>query len=84
MRFNKVIAARRSELGMQIEPTEQERQLLSILREWVEKDHYRLVIEFNDGAWEIEISAPSHGHEATRGVGSSFATAWDEMAPAWV
>ena len=40
---------------MQIEPTEQERQLLSILREWGEKDHYRLVIEFNDGAWEIEI-----------------------------
>jgi hypothetical protein len=42
---------------MQIEPTEQERQLLSILREWGEKDHYRLVIEFNDGAWEIEITA---------------------------
>jgi hypothetical protein len=44
--------------------------LLSILREWGEMDHYRLVIEFNDGAWEIEISAPSYGQRATRGVGS--------------
>ena len=65
----------------EIEPTEQEKQMISILREWGGTEHYRMVIECNDGAWEIVIAAPSHESLVSRGVGATFDDAWDAMAP---
>jgi hypothetical protein len=67
---------------MDIEPTEQEKQMLSILRELGGGDHYRIVIEFDEGAWQIEIAAPSDERQGTaRGVGATFDEAWAGMAP---
>jgi hypothetical protein len=64
--------------------TEQEEQLLLMLREWGGKDDYRIAIEFRDGAWQVALSGHIYGQpKASRGVGESFGAAWDNVAPSW-
>jgi hypothetical protein len=53
--------------------TEQEAQLIEMLREWGGKEDYRMVIEVRDGVWDSTISRAPHGQDASvRGSGSSF------------
>jgi hypothetical protein len=60
--------------------TEQEAQLIEMLREWGGKEDYRMVIEVRDGVWDAAISRAPHGRNArVRARGSSFKEAWDNM-----
>jgi hypothetical protein len=60
--------------------TEQELQLIEMLREWGGKENYRMVIEVRDGGWDAAISRDPHGQNArARGTGNSFNEAWDNM-----
>ena len=62
--------------------TEQERQMIEMLREWDKSENYQLQIEIVEGAWDIalkEIGTP----RGARGTGDSFNSAWDNMAPIW-
>jgi hypothetical protein len=64
--------------------TESERQMIELIREWgsVEKNTNRLVIEFQEGVWEVTLSSVLDGKERkARGVGATFDIAWDETAP---
>ena len=65
-----------------MELSEQEQQLIEILREWTGDDEYRLEIEHSLGAWEIKLSTPQKKKWA-RGTGSTFDEAWDCMDPSW-
>jgi hypothetical protein len=62
--------------------TQQEQQMLELLREWAGGDQYRLLIERQDGAWDITLSEVGKPHTA-RGTGATFGEAWDDMAPTW-
>jgi hypothetical protein len=60
--------------------TEQERQLVEIIRTNADSDSFRVSIERHNGAWEISLGGKlGRG----RGAGSSFAEAWDDMGPDW-
>jgi hypothetical protein len=70
--------------------TEQEIQLLHMLRQWDAKESYRLQIETVDGAWDITLreldTVDASGNRVpikrgARGTGSNFAQAWDNMVP---
>jgi len=69
--------------------TEQERQMLIIIRENANRDGFALSIRWQDGACEIAMSALvstlKSGQKlcSARGVGASFAAAWDGMNPNW-
>ena len=67
---------------MKPELTEEELQMIEIIREWTGAAEYRLLIEREDGAWNITLSEAPHdqGHTA-RGTGASFNDAWNDMAP---
>jgi hypothetical protein len=66
-----------------VEITEQEQQLIEILREQEGRD-FSLTIGRQDGAWEVAFSvAPHDARNESRGVGASFAEAWDGMSPLW-
>jgi hypothetical protein len=67
-----------------IDMTDQERQMLEMLREWNDLgENHRLVIERRDGAWELELTGPHPKRDTAkaRGVGRTLSQAWDEMAP---
>ena len=53
-----------------IEPTEQELQMIEIIRE--QKSNFQLVIGSQDGAWEVALSVPSFKSDAARGGGQIF------------
>jgi hypothetical protein len=59
-----------------LELSDQESQLIEILREWSGKDAYEMRIERHDGAWEISLKELGTKLRA-RGVGVSFDAAWD-------
>jgi hypothetical protein len=63
--------------------TEQERQMIEILREWAGEDEYRLSIERQGGAWDITLSGTIKGKRRgrARGTGATFDRAWDSMSP---
>jgi hypothetical protein len=66
--------------------SEQERQLIEVLREWASDDEYRLEIERSSGAWEIKLSSPRNGprqEKWARGVGGTFNEAWDNVERSW-
>jgi hypothetical protein len=64
--------------------TEQERQMIEMIREQSGTDEYRLVIERIGGTWEIATDAMLRGKQrSARGVGTTFDRAWDNMAPTW-
>ena len=60
-----------------------EQELNEILRENAHEAEFRLLIERQDGAWEIEITYPVQTLQGgkkrctLRGVGASFEAAWD-------
>jgi len=62
--------------------SEQEAQLIEILREWNGKDAYEIRIGRQDGAWEISLKDLGTAHVA-RGTGGTFDAAWDNMDPSW-
>jgi hypothetical protein len=67
--------------------TEQERELIEIIRDNSAAD-FRLLIEFQDGAWNVEMTVLPNSHKRlkkamARGVGASFSGAWENMAPTW-
>lgn len=70
--------------GATMDISEQERQMVEILREWGQRDDCRLLIELQDGAWNITLSTEPHDerHKA-RGTGASFNAAWDNVDPLW-
>jgi hypothetical protein len=69
-----------------MELTEQERQLIEVIRaNATDGDRFCLIIERQWGAWEVTISGPNPliarkviGRTA-RGTGTSFESAWDDM-----
>jgi hypothetical protein len=63
--------------------TPAERQMIEMLREWgsVINDPASLLIEFNEGGWEVVLFSIVDGKKhVARGVGKTFNTAWDETA----
>ena len=72
--------------NVKMEGSEQERQLLEVLR-----DHdgdaasdFRLLVQKQDGAWDVSLSIAPHDElNTSRGTGSTFNDAWDNMAPLW-
>ena len=75
-----------STYNIKMEGSEQERQLLEVLR-----DHsvdvaseFRLLVQMQDGAWDLSLSIAPHDElNTSRGTGSTFNDAWDNMAPLW-
>jgi hypothetical protein len=75
-----------SAYNVKMDGSEQERQLLGVLR-----DHdadaaseFRLLVQKQDGAWDVTLSVASHDElNTSRGTGSTFNNAWDNMAPLW-
>ena len=75
-----------STYNVKMEGSEQERQLLDVLR-----DHdgdaaseFRLLVQKQGGAWDVSLSiAPPDELNTSRGTGSTFNDAWDNMAPLW-
>ena len=66
------------------EPSFQERLMIKMLRQCSGNGDFRMVIEFRDGAWEINTSVPPHDKDhSARGVGQTFDDAWDNMNPTW-
>ena len=61
-----------------MELTEQERQLVEILREWDQLGENRLTIE-RHGVWGLVLERQGTGEKVVRGTGPTFAEAWDEM-----
>jgi hypothetical protein len=78
--------AKMSTYNVKMEGSEQERQLLEVLR-----DHgvdaasdFRLLVQKQDGAWDVTLSIAPHDElNASRGTGPTFNDAWDNMAPLW-
>lgn len=60
--------------------TEQEQQMLELLREWNKSKNYQLQIEIVDGVWDIAMKELGT-QSAARGTGESFKAAWDNMTP---
>jgi len=60
--------------------SEEETQLIEILREWDGDDAYQLIIERRDGAWDLSMKELGRG---ARGTGATFDAAWDNMDPLW-
>jgi hypothetical protein len=61
------------------EVSEQERELIEILREWASSgDEYNLEVRHSLGAYEIKLSMVDQRKWA-RGVGSTFDSAWEAM-----
>jgi hypothetical protein len=71
---------------IKMEGTEQERQLLEVVREH-EGDatsDFRLLVQRQDGAWDVTLSIAPHDElNTSRGTGSTFNDAWDNIAPLW-
>ena len=59
--------------------SEQEAQFIECLRQ-KRQDDFGPEIKWQDGAWEIKLST---GNKFARGVGASFSSAWDNVAPSW-
>jgi hypothetical protein len=75
-----------STYSVKMEATEQERQLVEVVREH-EVDatsDFRLLVQKQDGAWDVTLSIAPHDDLSTsRGTGATFNDAWDNMAPLW-
>src|SRR6516165_6925167 len=65
-----------------LELSEEETQLIEILREWDGDDAYQLIIERRDGAWDLSMKELGTSRGA-RGTGATFDAAWDNMDPLW-
>lgn len=68
---------------MGIELTDQERQMIEILREWdVSSGNFTLSIERHDGVWDVALNELGT-KKGARGAGENFDIAWDNMNPLW-
>jgi len=65
-----------------LELSEEETQLIEILRQWDGDDAYQLKIERRDSAWDIGMRELGTNRGA-RGTGATFDAAWDNMDPLW-
>jgi hypothetical protein len=64
--------------------TLQEQLMIEMIREQSSDDEFRLLVERQDGAWNITLSTVPHDEShKSRGTGASFNDAWDNMAPLW-
>jgi hypothetical protein len=63
-----------------LELSEQEAELIHILRQWKAKDAYQICIERRDGAWDISMKEFGTNRGA-RGTGATFDAAWDDINP---
>ena len=71
---------------VKMEGSEQERQLLEVLRdhEGDATSDFRLLVQRQDGAWDVTLSIAPHDElDTSRGTGATFNDAWDNMAPLW-
>jgi hypothetical protein len=62
--------------------TDEERQLIEILRRDFAKRGNQLVIEWREGAWDITLKELGTKRGA-RGTGATFEAAWRNMEPLW-
>ena len=75
-----------STYNIKMEGSEQERQLLEVLRDQGidVASEFRLLVQMQDGAWDLSLSIAPHDElNTSRGTGSTFNDAWDNMAPLW-
>jgi hypothetical protein len=65
--------------------TQQEEQLIEVIRENANDEGFRLLLERQNGVWEVTPRAPPRRGKlgSARGVGTSFTAAWDNMNPTW-
>jgi hypothetical protein len=56
--------------------TEQEQQLIQCIRELEDHGEFGITVRREGGAWEIGMSS---GKIKSRGVGSTFGDAWDNI-----
>jgi len=64
-----------------IKPTEQELQLIEMIRELEEGNEFQLTVARSLGAWNVTISVTPLLEYPSRGVGVTFNEAWDNSAP---
>lgn len=75
-----------SKYAAKMKASEQERQLLEVLRDrdGDAASEFRLLVQKQDGAWDVSLSIAPHDElNTSRGTGSTFNDAWDNMAPLW-
>jgi len=62
----------------------QKQQLLEIIDELERaRTNFSVTIQHVGGAWEIKMWSAEVKGGGARGVGATFAEAWDNMAPLW-
>jgi hypothetical protein len=64
-----------------MELTEQESQLLEMIRGLDEGEQLRLAVARRNGQWDVIVSAPPVVRHNARGVGATFDAAWDNLVP---
>jgi hypothetical protein len=63
--------------------SEQEQQLLEIIREWSGSNDYRLLIEYRNGTFWVTLSQSPPSERVATGCGADFNAAWDKITPPW-
>jgi hypothetical protein len=70
--------------NVKMETTEQEQQMVEVVRERKAHADFRLLVERQDGAWDVTLSIEPHDElNTSRGTGATFNDAWGNMAPLW-
>jgi hypothetical protein len=64
-----------------VKPTEQELQLIEMIRELEEGNEFQLTVARSLGAWNVTLSVTPLVAYPSRGVGVTFNEAWDNSAP---
>ena len=73
-----------SKHNVKMETTEQEQQMVEVVREHKAHADFRLLVERQDGAWDVTLSIEPHDElNTSRGTGATFNDAWGNMAPLW-
>ena len=73
-----------SKHNVKMEATEQEQQMVEVVRAHKADADFRLLVERQDGAWDVTLSIEPHDElNTSRGTGLTFNDAWGNMAPLW-
>ena len=73
-----------SKHNVKMETTEQEQQMVEVVREHNAHADFRLLVVRQDGAWDVTLSIEPHDElNTSRGTGATFNDAWGNMAPLW-
>jgi hypothetical protein len=60
-------------------------QLRDLLDTWKGAEDCRILIEFQEGAWDItESTFPHDEYHTSKGTGATFDNAWDNMRHLWI